>query len=46
MNGFSNKQQADYTRTLQKGIAFVRSFHGRLTGDINEVQDILAKYAD
>ena len=33
MNSFSDKQQADYTRTLQKGLAFVRSFHGRLTGD-------------
>ena len=33
MNSFSNKQQADYTRTLQKGLSFVRSFHGRLTGD-------------
>ncbi|MBR3272564.1 MAG: hypothetical protein IKF98_01480 [Clostridia bacterium] len=29
---FSNKPKADYTRTLQKGITFVRSLRGGLTG--------------
>ena len=28
----SNKPKADYTRTLQKGITFVRSLRGGLTG--------------
>ena len=29
---FSNKPKADYTRTLQKGMTFVRSLRGGLTG--------------
>ena len=33
MSIFSNKPKADYTRTLQKGITFVRSLRGGLTDD-------------
>ena len=33
MSIFSNKEKADYTRTLQKGISFVRSLRGGMTDD-------------
>lgn len=46
MNIFSNKQKADYTQTLQKGIAFVRGLHSRITGDTGSREKNLQRLRD
>lgn len=41
MNIFSNKQKADYSQTLQKGISFVQSLHGGLIHETGSRQEKL-----
>ncbi len=43
MSIFSNKQKADYTQTLHKGISFVRSFRGGLTDDTGSREENLRR---
>ncbi len=43
MSIFSNKQKADYTRTLQKGIFFVRHLRGGLTDDTGSREENLQR---
>lgn len=46
MNIFSNKQKADYTQTLQKGIAFVRRLHRGITDDTGSREENLQRLRD
>ena len=43
MSIFSNKQKADYSRTLQRGIAFVRGLRGGLTDDTGSWEENLQR---
>ena len=43
MSIFSNKQKADYSRTLQKGVAFVRGLRGGLTDDTGSWEENLQR---
>ena len=46
MSIFSNKQKADYTETLYKGISFVRSLRGGLTDDTGSREENLQRLKD
>jgi NAD-dependent SIR2 family protein deacetylase len=46
MSIFSNKQKADYTETLHKGISFVRSLRGGLTDDTGSREENLQRLKD
>lgn len=46
MSTFSNKQKADYTQTLQKGIYFVQSLHGGLIHETGGQQEKLHRLKD
>ena len=46
MSIFSNKQKADYTQTLHKGISFVRSLRGGLTDDTGSREENLQRLKD
>ena len=46
MSVFSNKQKADYTETLHKGISFVRSLRGGLTDDTGSREENLQRLKD
>jgi len=46
MNGYSNGRKPDYTRTLEKGIAFVRGLRGGLTDDTGRREEGLRRLAD
>lgn len=46
MNIFSNKQKADYTQMLQKGIAFVRRLHRGITDDTGSREENLQRLRD
>ena len=43
MNNFSHKQKADYTKTLHKGISFVRNLRGGLTDDAGSREEKLRR---
>ena len=43
MSIFSNKQIADYTQTLHKGISFVRSLRGGLTDNTGSREENLIR---
>ena len=43
MSIFSNKQKADYSQTLQKGVAFVRGLRGGLTDDTGSWEENLQR---
>ncbi len=46
MSIFSDKQKADYTQTLHKGISFVRSLRGGLTDDTGSREENLRRLKD
>ena len=46
MSIFSDKQKADYTQTLHKGISFVRSLRGGLTDDTGSREENLQRLKD
>ena len=46
MSIFSDKQKADYTETLHKGISFVRSLRGGLTDDTGSREENLRRLKD
>lgn len=46
MSIFSDKQKADYTETLHKGISFVRSLRGGLTDDTGSREEKLRRLKD
>ncbi len=46
MSFFSDKQKADYTQTLHKGISFVRSLRGGLTDDTGSREENLRRLKD
>lgn len=46
MSIFSNKQKADYTETLHKGVSFVRSLRGGLTDDTGSREENLQRLKD
>ena len=46
MSNFSNKQKADYTKTLQKGISFVSGFRGGLTDDTGSREENIRRLRD
>ena len=46
MSIFSNKQKADYTQTLQKGISFVRNLRGGITDDTGSREENLQRLRD
>ena len=46
MRIFSNKQKADYTKTLQKGISYVRGLRGGLTDDTGSREENILRLKD
>jgi len=46
MSIFSNNQKPDYTRTLQKGISYVRSLRGGLTDETGSREENLQRLKD
>ena len=46
MSIFSNKQKAEYTHTLQKGISFVRGLCGGITDDTGTREENLRRLKD
>ena len=46
MSGFSDERAADYTRSLQKGISFVRRLRGGLTDDTGSREENLRRLKD
>ena len=46
MRLFSNKQKADYTQTLQKGIAYVRGLRGGITDDTGSREENIRRLKD
>ena len=46
MRIFSNKQKADYTQTLQKGISYVRGLRGGLTDDTGSREENIRRLKD
>ena len=46
MRIFSNKQKADYTKTLQKGISYVRGLRGGLTDDTGSREENIFRLKD
>ena len=46
MRIFSNKQKADYTKTLQKGISYVRGLRGGLTDDTGSREENIRRLKD
>ena len=46
MRLFSNKQKADYTQTLQKGISYVRGLRGGITDDTGSREENIRRLKD
>ncbi len=46
MRLFSNKQKADYTQTLQKGISFVRGLRGGITDETGSREENIRRLKD
>ena len=46
MKLFSNKQKADYTQTLQKGISYVRGLRGGITDDTGSREENIRRLKD
>ena len=46
MRLFSNKQKADYTQTLQKGISYVRGLRGGITDDTGGREENIRRLMD
>lgn len=46
MRLFSNKQKADYTKTLQKGISYVRGLRGGITDDTGSREENIRRLKD
>ena len=46
MRIFSNKQKADYTKTLQKGFSYVRGLRGGLTDDTGSREENILRLKD
>ena len=46
MRLFSNKRKADYTQTLQKGIAYVRGLRGGITDDTGSREENIRRLKD
>ena len=46
MRLFSNKQKADYTQTLQKGISYVRGLRGGITDDTGSREENVRRLKD